>query len=56
MNETAFKWLMMENLITIIVAGVVVIVLYWLSGSMHSLWALLILANCNTFKTRRKGE
>lgn len=48
---TIYQLKILENVITLIITGAVVIWLYWLSGSFHSLWALLILLNINDYWT-----
>lgn len=39
-----------ENCVTLVVTGVVVLGLYAMSGSWHSLWGLLLLLNMNYAK------
>jgi hypothetical protein len=43
------KWIFIENMFTVFVAGAMVVGLYWLSGSFHSFWALVILFNLNSY-------
>lgn len=51
MKLTVYRLKILENVVTLIITGVVILGLYWLSGSFHSLWALLILLNINDYWT-----
>ena len=51
MKLTVYRLKILENVITLIITGATVAGLYWMSGSFHSLWALLILFNINDYWT-----
>lgn len=48
---TIYQLKILENVITLIITGATVTGLYWLSGSFHALWGLLILLNINDYWT-----
>lgn len=47
------KQAFIENIITMICTVTTVLGLYYMSGSFHSLWGLLMMLNVNTIKIRK---
>ena len=46
------KLAIIENIATIAVTGATICGLWWLGANGHSLWALALLLNLNTFKSK----
>jgi hypothetical protein len=44
------KYAILENCITLICTALIVLGLYYMSGSFHSLWGLLLFMNINHVK------
>lgn len=55
-REDLYKWLFIENIVTIIGAILLVIFLVWFTKSLLGLWGLLLLLNLNTIKKPKKTD
>lgn len=54
MAVQVYKWMVIENVITLIACGATMVGLYAFGAGAHSFWALLLLLNLNTGS--RKGQ
>ena len=53
MKTDTIKWVVIENIFTIIVTGATTVGLYYMSSSFYSLWALLLMLNISTVTTSK---
>lgn len=51
-----FKWGMIENCFTLIACAATIITIFYLSGSLHAFWGLLLLVNLNTIRTKKLDD
>lgn len=53
LSDSAVKWIIIENIATVVSAAFLVATIFYLSESFHAFWGLAILGNISSFNSSK---